>query len=456
MQTRTMNVNVTIDPSDLQAILVSLTGSGWVPALFEARQKVLEIAGLLGKIILPAVSNKFPYEVNRSRSCLGDIFFRGEDVYFIIVRLQDESQDKALSIAFDILSGRYGVGTEIGIITNDLCGAEQKLKLFSDTFQNCIISSLDGRKTRHMRFDWQEGTVGTRLLDQIKNDLEDGATIKFVEPDITDERLLASGVLLNEVNRETLIEISRAGRVRAHDIRKIKKQDTEKPILELKQYGLLSVEYIVECIKSSTPLVRLVSKVQLEDSNVGDLVCASCDRHYREENLCETYSVSLLGKKLCTSSHWMTILVTDELLKAGIPKNAILWNLSEAGEEVDILAEFMGEVWIFELKDREFGAGDAYSFNYRQIRYKATKAFIVTTDKVSKDAKRVFEDLGRSKTGYVVPMVYIEGFQFLRDSIVTEVFSASLRYANNKISPLSFSSGYDLQPIIAEKFGKPA
>src|SRR5438445_4739345 len=53
-------------------------------------------------------------------------------------------------------------------------------------------------------------------------------------------------------------------------------------------------------------------------------------------------------------------------------------------------------LWVLELKDREFGSGDAHPFNYRRARYGANEAVIITTEKVSSEAKRVFEELSRS------------------------------------------------------------
>ena len=139
-----------------------------------------------------------------------------------------------------------------------------------------------------------------------------------------------------------------------------------------------------------------------------------------------------------------------------MPLNAILWNLAETGEEVDLLVEFMGELWILELKDREFGSGDAHPLNYRQVRYKATKAIVITTDKVSKDARRVFEDLAKERSGRAGVPIYIEGLNSVRDALAKEVSGASVRFAYQKLASLTILSGYDFRSIIAAKFGEVA
>jgi hypothetical protein len=72
----------------------------------------------------------------------------------------------------------------------------------------------------------------------------------------------------------------------------------------------------------------------------------------------------------------MTIWVTHKLSELGVPSEAVLWNLSESGDEIDIVVEFLGQLWIFELKDREFGSGDAHPFNYRRVRYHAQKQLL--------------------------------------------------------------------------------
>ncbi|MCF8145336.1 MAG: hypothetical protein K9N21_15575 [Deltaproteobacteria bacterium] len=301
--------------------------------------------------------------------------------------------------------------------------------------------------------------MGTPRLDKIIGGETDETTVKFGKPEINTEELNGAHVLANDVTRTMLTDLSQAVFARAQDIlsRKGKKQqEAEIALAQLKELNLLAVEYLLECKRTSTPLTRLAQKEQLQNPTIGDLKCATCGKAYRDENLSEGYSVSSLGRRLCASSHWMTVFVTDELLKAGVPQNSILWNLSEGGEEVDILVEFMGELWILELKDREFGSGDAHPLNYRQVRYKATRAIVVTTDKVSKDARRVFEDLAKERSGRSEVPVYIEGLGGIHDALAAEVSRASVRFAYQKLGVLSLLSGYDLRPIIAAKFGQPA
>ena len=56
----------------------------------------------------------------------------------------------------------------------------------------------------------------------------------------------------------------------------------------------------------------------------------------------------------------MTIWVTELLQKAGIKADWMLWNAASGDDEIDIIVNIFGSHVFFELKDREFGVGDAY------------------------------------------------------------------------------------------------
>jgi hypothetical protein len=227
------------------------------------------------------------------------------------------------------------------------------------------------------------------------------------------------------------------------------------------------------CNRTSAPLTRLSDGDRLKSEEVGTLICPSCGAAFKDEQLTEGYSLSELGRRLTQSSHWMTVWVTKRLVDLGISPESILWNIEESGEEVDLIVNVLDELWIFELKDREFGAGDAYPFNYRRVRYRAQKGIIITTERVSADAKRVFEDLaqesGRS-TGRIVRSasgalrreprpesrpVFIEGLDRVRSILETEVAGAAWRSAADRMTLLGELTGYDLAGIVARKFGQP-
>ncbi len=346
---------------------------------------------------------------------------------------------------------------EIGVISPVKEGLEERLKVFADLVENMVKSSLDGRKTRHLSFRWSELKPRVLAIDRILRAEETQSGTQFTPAELTSEAIIAAQILSNKPYRETLIELSRAGFVRERDIlgRKNKTHDDVRDsINKLRESGLLSAEYLLECKRTATPLTRLKDPSQLEVPEVKNLVCPSCNSTFSQEAISEGYSLSELGRQMSRQSHWMTIWVTDLLLKLGVPQGSILWNVSEDGGEVDLLVSLLEQLWIFELKDREFGAGDAYPLNYRQVRYKANKAIIITTEKVSRDAKRVFEELAReARRPEQSGLVYVEGLDSAEKILRDEISKAALRYARQRLALISELSGYDFGRVLMARLG---
>jgi len=57
-----------------------------------------------------------------------------------------------------------------------------------------------------------------------------------------------------------------------------------------------------------------------------------------------------------------------------------------SGEEVDCIAEVGGKLVLFELKDKEFNLGHAYSFGAKLAIFQPDYPVILTTEKIGKDA----------------------------------------------------------------------
>ena len=102
----------------------------------------------------------------------------------------------------------------------------------------------------------------------------------------------------------------------------------------------------------------------------------------------------------------MTIWVTELMVSAGIAKDSIAWNPAAGEDELDIMTDALGPRVFFELKDREFGLGDAYPFAFRASRYGGTFGVVVSTDRVAEEAKKFFQEQGPNMP---VTIHFIEG-----------------------------------------------
>jgi hypothetical protein len=451
IQTRQLAAPIRLEPGEARSLIVELSSGGWTPALLESERAVLRLAGLPEG----GPPLRRPTRLARPVASEGDIFFREDGVYYVlsqgVIRTLDEEE---------FYAERREPNLEIGGIGDDADQLEAGLQELAAAVEAALRARLDGRRVRYMKFEWEPVAPSTSRLSNLRADEADEGGPAFEPASVAGDVVTAAHVLADPLTREILREISKAGLARQRDItarwtQRQRSDEASSSVEEARQAGLLSTEYLLECRLSGDQILRLSGRDDLDQGDRGDLVHAPCGRAFRDENLTEAYALSDLGQRLLQKSNWLTVWVTEKLVGLGIPVEAIFWNLSEAGEEVDILLEFLEEVWIFELKDRTFSAGDAYPFNYRRARYEATKAFIVTTDEVASDAKRIFDELAEQarRTARVALPMYIEGLEAVEPALRREIAQSARRFAVASLRPLTLSSGFDIPRLITQRFG---
>ncbi len=107
------------------------------------------------------------------------------------------------------------------------------------------------------------------------------------------------------------------------------------------------------------------------------------------------------------------------------------------------------------MKDREFGPGDAHPFNYRRVRYRADEALVITTDKVSTDAKRVLEDLSKeSRRGgrSGAKPALVEGLDKVEVTLRNQLDRASMLRANRRLQTTSLAIGFDISSVLTSRY----
>jgi len=132
LQIKSLRADVKIDPADLRSVLAHLSDTDWKPALLESQKKVLELAGVEGRVTLPIArpfSRCGPYMPPDAFG--GDVFFRGDDVFFLLTSYgESEIQTRQAYVLRDI-AGTQETGTEVGIMTNDGSDIDQRLQSFA-------------------------------------------------------------------------------------------------------------------------------------------------------------------------------------------------------------------------------------------------------------------------------------------------------------------------------------
>ncbi|MEW2253396.1 hypothetical protein AB0907_39555 [Streptomyces sp. NPDC006975] len=459
-----MTCDIPLDVPDFGKIMYALRSHGWEGVQAEAENQARKLI-VSGGLDLPA-EEVLRRSVFSEAIGAAEVFFRDGCIYY--AQLVNPTTPRVSISDFDDLM--YAVSStrrrvqgrsedrkvfEIGLVSNgdgDLTG---KLKILAEAIERAAADSLDGRRVRHFNFLWTDREPQRSRLEGLKERFAgEGIELGIAQPVMNPVKEEAAAVLENDGNRALLLELKNAVFAREADVlaRRGNKQEETKESLELlKKSGLVKSEHLLQCKKTSALLIRVDSLEELKVPAVAQLSCAGCSRKFADELTSEGYSVSALGRELSNGSHWMTLWVTRRLVEAGIPLGSIAWNLEESGEEVDIMVDFMGELWLIELKDREFGAGDAHPFNYRTVRYRSNRSFIISTDKVSPDAKKVFAELSRAapnrRVGQSQP-VYIEGLDKTATKFREEVRRLSTVRANTLLRIPEMLTGYNLSAAL--------
>jgi hypothetical protein len=229
--------------------------------------------------------------------------------------------------------------------------------------------------------------------------------------------------------------------------------DTQVVIERLKSSKLVDSEVVVVCAKSQAQVARAPSLEAVRALAAQGIKCA-CGRSIAEERIEEALSITELARGLLDKARWLTILLQKELHRMGVPIEAILVEQNVGGDEIDCLANVSGELVLFELKDKEFSLGNAYSFGAKIAVIRPEHPVIVTTEQVGNDAKEHFVRArltGRSREPSRLrqeeprtEIRYIEGISRIRpglEEIVSAIYREDARRLLDEVLPLASVSG---------------
>jgi hypothetical protein len=264
-----------------------------------------------------------------------------------------------------------------------------------------------------------------------------------IEP--TSEERSGAQVLMDRAVRAAAVAIKSSGGLLVSDIEKQlppgAKLRVEDIIGLLGSRGIIDSEVVSICRKNQAQTARVDSREMLDEMSQNGLRCA-CGRAIAEERVEEAVTITQRGRALLDGSRWLTILVLEELRAVGIPLDRILVEQQVGGDEIDCLADINGEVALFELKDKEFNLGNAYSFGAKIGIIQPHHSIVVSTEHVGGDAKDHFqraiaargaklEDFYDLRAQRGDEIIYIEGLDRLREGIRALAESINVRDARS-------------------------
>lgn len=343
----------------------------------------LTLSGLAKKIGVP-----FQYSVDEQSKftngglVLGDVFRHGRNVISISVtesnsrlsfnRLLSQHQEPELVVKIVV----YGP-----VLKSVYTTLFKVVDVIRTKSQVKIPKGLSNFSPEYF-FEGQKSQLAHRLSLIDKN-------VSYAEAEYTQKEVVFSKLMTNRAFRAAILfVVSSSGITEEQFDEKFGPlgglEDDLRDFL-VKDY--VNRETLVKCSKNNVQLARIGSDRSRQHQLRS--VCPHCKRKFKDETHQEIIFASPALIELTKKSRWMSVLVTDVLEKAGVPRQNVVWNVSFQAEEIDMIAYINGTIWMCELKDKEFSADQAKFFDHRRRRVEPYKSLIIASS-VSPDARAIF------------------------------------------------------------------
>lgn len=458
LETRFLISATRLETADFRRVVSHFATAGWTPALRESERAFLRCAGLEEPLAADPASEDWPGRIaslpsRRShlrRSIAAELFFRNGEIFYLITKPEGRAFWMPPSAAEDDIQPEV----EVGLISSTLAGLGDRLSQFADDLRNACAAAI----AEPIKFDWRKDMPHTPRLAAIL-----AADEASAQPSLSHTRLglveLEYGrMLAAPLLRQILKDLLRAGFAREQDLLFLSKADPEllhSALEEFKEVGLVELEYLLECKQDRRPLIRAKNRRQLESPELAAFICPVCRGPFTSENLVTVYSATESAREICAHSQWLRIWLTDQLTQLGVPLGCLLWRRPDNAEETEILAEFMGQLWLFSIKDGDFGADDSYALNYRRVRCRADRIVLITSGACGSEARRLLDeaigdDHRRGAAGDGV--VYIEGLDQANTRLEQALASAAFAYGQHRLKPIEEIAGFDLGGLLRLRF----
>ncbi len=434
LETRFLIAPTRLETAELRAVLPRL-GADWKPALLEAERAFLRCAGVEGAA--PAPAGRAGGAVSRQehlRAAIGaELFFRDRDIYYLITKPEGRGFWRPPA------AGGEGAEPEVeaGLITPAASGMQERLEQFAEALRSACGAG-------ETRFAWRKDLPATPRLAALAAGAEAAGGGRGYTParlglvELEYGRMLAA-----PLPRRILRDLLRAGFARERDLMSLAQADPEllrRAIEELQEVGLVEVEFLLECKQDRHPLIRAKSRRQLESAEVAGLTCPLCRNAFGAEAVVSVYSPTETARAMGGQSQWLRIWLTDRLHQMGVPLGSLLWRETGAQENAELLAEFLGQLWIFALKDGAWGADDSYALNYRRVRSGADRVVAIATGGVAGEAERLL----RESPEAAAPAACLSGLETAPAALEREVADAAAQYARQRLRPVEEITSFDL------------
>jgi hypothetical protein len=390
---------------------------------------------------------------SRRRARVGELFTDGNNLFAVAVRDLDPGA-----------SARRNPDGSITRIPRPDAKSALSLYLLSGSLDPAPLSGLEEYFNKALDIELQPSHITSNRLDELKAEGMESPQMP------SDEELSSARLLADRPIRTLALAVKSSGGLLIGDLPKQLPPGSRDRVDEIRSAilaaGLVSAEIVVICKTTHEQVARAPSADVINELSGRGVKCA-CGRPIGDERIEQALDITDLGRFLLDKSRWFSLLLLTELTRLGIPLDRILLDQQSGGDELDCVADISGELTFFELKDKEFSLGNAYSFGAKIGIIRPRYRVIVTTEHVGNDAKEHFQ---RSETAvarrryepefYEVDepkaIWYIEGTNNLRpklEELVTEIYAEDAARMLSDVLPFASLNPSALLKALQRKFG---
>jgi hypothetical protein len=299
---------------------------------------------------------------------------------------------EVVALRFETEGPRFRVSRGGELVTDEPNTIEARIFAVTNTAENDRLNWFVERAGQSLGMSFEPGSYSSDRFSELAS--EPGRT---TTTSVDGVNLAGARLLTDRPVRALALAIKTSGGLLVSDLAKQLPGSTEDQIVglraRLESTGLIRSETVVVCKKSQAQVARAPSEVEIAAMGAAGVRCG-CGRAITDERIEAALTVTDLGRELLDSSKWFSLVLHEELVRVGVDQTRILLEQQQGGDEMDVLAELSGELIFFELKDKEFSLGNAYSFGAKIGIIRPDHSVIVTSDKVGNDAKDHFQRAG--------------------------------------------------------------
>lgn len=412
---------------EFDSIRKVLNGSGAIGVIKSMEAAMCATLGIAPGSLTMATMLADRRMFNRLRpdGLLGEVFVKGDSLFMLI-------PDAHRLLAWELRS--HSSPTQIDQFLVDV--------------ESAVRSQLDGRRVRGMEFTWKDdkSAIGPRARMLRARELRASDNkLETHEANFNNMDLERSKLFAQSANRDFLLKLAKIGnKARSSDASSLL---DGMPLDALMDMGIIRKEYLLVCKQDSRTICSIPDRARLEETIGSELRCTGCGRAFTDEIIQDIYAITPDARTLLNGSHWMTIWVSSCLIEAGVPIEKIKWSGVAGDDELDIIADIHGLKVFFELKDREFGLGDAYPFSFRVDRYGGDAGVVITMDAIAEEAQRFLDEQQHKANAFIQT---IKGEANIPPRINALVGSLSKMAVQRAVVGAEDRFGIDVWPFLKE------